>query len=118
VFDEKLRQRTEFAVPQGDDRDRVSGTGHFHRQRREREGLRGSLSDKPGRLRPILMTSFAFISALPLVRAPGAELRKTLGTAVFCLIFTPVFYVTYRRLALRMCGRAPAGATPPPAPAE
>ena len=57
------------------------------------------------RLRPILMTSLAFILGVtPLVWAigAGAELRQTLGTAVFSgmigvtifgLIFTPVFYV-------------------------
>jgi hydrophobe/amphiphile efflux-1 (HAE1) family protein len=63
------------------------------------------------RLRPILMTSLAFIfGVVPLVWATGAgaELRQTLGTAVFAgmigvtafgLIFTPVFYVVCRRLA-------------------
>jgi len=57
------------------------------------------------RLRPILMTSFAFIlGVLPLVLAKGAgaEMRNALGTAVFYgmigvtffgLLFTPVFYV-------------------------
>ncbi len=62
------------------------------------------------RLRPILMTSFAFIlGVLPLVLAtgPGSEMRQALGTAVFAgmigvtffgLIFTPVFYVTCRWL--------------------
>lgn len=57
------------------------------------------------RLRPILMTSFAFIlGVLPLVLAQGAgaEMRRALGTAVFYgmigvtffgLLFTPVFYV-------------------------
>ncbi len=57
------------------------------------------------RLRPILMTSFAFIlGVLPLVRAQGAgaEMRQSLGTAVFFgmlgvtffgLFLTPVFYV-------------------------
>ena len=66
------------------------------------------------RLRPILMTSLAFIFGVsPLVWAvgAGAELRQTLGTAVFSgmigvtafgLIFTPVFYVVTRWLALRM----------------
>jgi hydrophobe/amphiphile efflux-1 (HAE1) family protein len=65
------------------------------------------------RLRPILMTSFAFIFGVaPLVWAigAGAELRQSLGTAVFYgmigvtafgLIFTPVFYVVSRWIALR-----------------
>jgi len=56
-------------------------------------------------LRPILMTSFAFIfGVLPLVLSTGAgaEMRQTLGTAVFFgmlgvtafgLLLTPVFYV-------------------------
>ena len=57
------------------------------------------------RLRPILMTSLAFIlGVVPLVVATGAgaEMRQSLGTAVFFgmlgvtffgLLFTPVFYV-------------------------
>src|SRR5207244_10577794 len=57
------------------------------------------------RLRPILMTSFAFIlGVLPLVLATGAgaEIRRSLGTAVFSgmlgvtffgLILTPVFFI-------------------------
>jgi hydrophobe/amphiphile efflux-1 (HAE1) family protein len=69
------------------------------------------------RLRPILMTSFAFIlgvSPLAFAVGAGAELRQTLGTAVFSgmigvtvfgLIFTPVFYVVSRWLAVR-AGRA------------
>ncbi len=69
------------------------------------------------RLRPILMTSFAFIlGVVPLVVAEGAgaEARQALGTAVFAgmlgvtlfgLLFTPVFYVICRRLAL--VGRQP-----------
>jgi multidrug efflux pump subunit AcrB len=63
------------------------------------------------RLRPILMTSFAFILGVaPLVWAigAGAELRQTLGTAVFSgmigvtafgLLFTPAFYVVCRWIA-------------------
>ena len=66
------------------------------------------------RLRPILMTSFAFIfGVVPLMLAsgPGAEMRQSLGTAVFSgmlgvtffgLIFTPVFYVLCRWIAARM----------------
>ena len=62
-------------------------------------------------LRPILMTSFAFIlGVVPLMVATGAgaELRQALGTAVFFgmlgvtafgLIFTPVFYVVTRQIA-------------------
>ena len=64
------------------------------------------------RLRPILMTSFAFIlGVLPLVvsEGAGAEMRRALGVAVFSgmlgvtffgLLFTPVFYVLCRKLSL------------------
>ncbi len=63
------------------------------------------------RLRPILMTSFAFIlGVVPLVLAKGAgaEMRYALGVAVFSgmlgvtlfgIFFTPVFYVVIRWLA-------------------
>ena len=63
------------------------------------------------RLRPIMMTSFAFIlGVVPLVIAEGAgaEMRQALGTAVFFgmlgvtffgLLFTPVFYVVCRQMA-------------------
>jgi hydrophobe/amphiphile efflux-1 (HAE1) family protein len=66
------------------------------------------------RLRPILMTSFAFIlGTLPLVTSTGAgaELRQALGTAVFFgmigvtafgLVFTPTFYVVSRTAAQRV----------------
>ena len=62
------------------------------------------------RLRPILMTSFAFIlGVVPLLIASGAgaEMRQTLGTTVFFgmigvtgfgLIFTPVFFVAVHRI--------------------
>ncbi|WP_339929685.1 multidrug efflux RND transporter permease subunit [uncultured Brevundimonas sp.] len=78
------------------------------------------------RLRPILMTSFAFIfGVMPLMLAtgPGAEMRQSLGTAVvagmigvtfFGLIFTPVFYVISRWIATKMpTGRGRAHAAPP-----
>jgi multidrug efflux pump subunit AcrB len=79
------------------------------------------------RLRPILMTSFAFILGVtPLVWAvgAGAELRQTLGTAVFAgmigvttfgLVFTPVFYVIARWIAQLGSRRKP---QPSPQPAE
>jgi len=66
------------------------------------------------RLRPILMTSFAFIMGVfPLVIATGAgaESRQILGTAVFSgmlgvtffgLLLTPVFYVAVQRLSQRL----------------
>jgi NodT family efflux transporter outer membrane factor (OMF) lipoprotein len=65
------------------------------------------------RLRPILMTSFAFIlGVLPLViaKGAGAEMRQSLGTAVFSgmlgvtifgLFLTPVSYVVIRRVIER-----------------
>ena len=65
------------------------------------------------RLRPILMTSFAFVlGVVPLAIATGAgaELRRSLGTAVFFgmlgvtgfgLVFTPVFYSVIQRLFYR-----------------
>jgi hydrophobe/amphiphile efflux-1 (HAE1) family protein len=64
------------------------------------------------RLRPILMTSLAFILGVaPLVVATGAaaEMRQSLGTAVFGgmlgvtgfgLIFTPAFYALVQRIGL------------------
>ena len=78
------------------------------------------------RLRPILMTAFAFIlGVLPLTIAtgPGAEMRQALGTAVFAgmlgvtffgLFLTPVFYVTLRALTRRRSEPQPrAGETAP-----
>ena len=74
------------------------------------------------RLRPILMTAFAFIlGVLPLVRAAGAgaESRKVMGMAVFAgmlvatllaVVLVPVLFVTVERLF----GGKPTGAPPPP----
>jgi len=83
------------------------------------------------RLRPILMTSLAFIlGVLPLARATGAgaEMRQALGTAVLSgmlgvtvlgLFLTPVFYVTLRRIvnwrAARAAAATPGGPSRPPA---
>jgi multidrug efflux pump subunit AcrB len=65
------------------------------------------------RLRPIVMTSFAFVlGVVPLVIAQGAgaEMRRTLGTAVFAgmigvtlfgIFLTPVFYSVVRSISDR-----------------
>ena len=84
------------------------------------------------RLRPILMTAFAFIlGVVPLVIAtgPGAEMRQALGTAVFSgmigvtffgLFLTPVFYVAIRAFVLWLARRRapPPRSEPAPSPAE
>jgi HAE1 family hydrophobic/amphiphilic exporter-1 len=69
------------------------------------------------RLRPILMTSIAFIlGVLPLVisNGPGSEMRKALGVAVFFgmigvtffgLMFTPSFYVITKMLGEKVQDR-------------
>jgi multidrug efflux pump subunit AcrB len=76
------------------------------------------------RLRPILMTSFAFImGVLPLVFAhgAGAEVRQAMGATVFAgmigvtvfgLLLTPVFYVLVQRR--RAKGAIEADAALPP----
>jgi multidrug efflux pump subunit AcrB len=70
------------------------------------------------RLRPILMTSFAFImGVVPLVvsTGAGAEMRHAIGVAVFSgmlgvtffgLFLTPVSYVLLRSLEVRINRRA------------
>lgn len=85
----------------------------FAKQAEEEQGMNpldAAVHAARSRLRPILMTSFAFIfGVLPLAIAsgPGAEMRQALGTSVvagmlgvtiFGLIFTPVFYVVSRKL--------------------
>ena len=74
----------------------------LHQEGRPR--LEGTVEASRFRLRPILMTSFAFIlGVFPLViaRGAGAEMRHSLGTAVFAGVFgvtpfgiflTPVFF--------------------------
>jgi multidrug efflux pump len=74
------------------------------------------------RLRPILMTSFAFIlGVVPLVLATGAgaEMRQTLGIAVFSgmlgvtafgIFFTPVFYSVIRKFTKQKAAVTPVDA--------
>ena len=83
----------------------------FAKQRQEKgEEIVSSVSNaSKNRLRPILMTSFAFILGVaPLAYATGSasELRQALGTSVFYgmigvtfmgLIFTPVFFYLIRK---------------------
>ncbi|MFT6557210.1 efflux RND transporter permease subunit [Sneathiella sp.] len=80
----------------------------------EREGrsiVAAAIEASRLRLRPILMTSFAFImGVLPLVLSSGAgaEMRQAIGVAVFSgmlgvtffgLFLTPVFYVLVRKIS-------------------
>ncbi|MDP4003564.1 efflux RND transporter permease subunit [Methylobacterium sp. NEAU K] len=85
---------------------------HDIEQREHRGPVEAAVEACRLRLRPILMTAFAFIlGTLPLVIAtgPGAEMRQALGTAVFFgmigatffgLFLTPVFYVVIRHFSL------------------
>jgi hydrophobe/amphiphile efflux-1 (HAE1) family protein len=96
----------------------------FARDKRK-EGMsltEATLEASRTRLRPIIMTSFAFIlGVFPLViaRGAGAEMRQTLGTAVFSgmigvtafgIFLTPVFYYVIMRLADPGTPAAPPGA--------
>ena len=76
------------------------------------------------RLRPILMTSFAFIlGVVPLVvaRGAGAEMRRTLGMAVFSgmlgvtlfgIFLTPVFYYVIQKFGKPPTAQQADAATP------
>jgi len=80
------------------------------------------------RLRPIVMTSIAFIlGVLPLVigTGPGAEMRQALGIAVFFgmigvtafgLVFTPAFYVISRSFGDWASRKMPRSRPHPPEP--
>jgi multidrug efflux pump subunit AcrB len=82
------------------------------------------------RLRPIIMTSLAFIlGVLPLVvsHGAGAEMRQTLGIAVFSgmlgvtvfgLVLTPVFYYVIMKLTGRAAGESAGTAAGSPGSAE
>jgi multidrug efflux pump subunit AcrB len=84
----------------------------FARQKQDHDGdaaEEAATSAAKTRLRPILMTSFAFILGvfpLAIATGAGAEMRQSLGTAVFSgmlgvtifgLLFTPAFYTYIRR---------------------
>ena len=104
----------------------------FAKQIQERDGkdrFTAAVEACKLRLRPILMTSFAFIlGVLPLVisQGAGAEMRQALGTAVFFgmlgvtifgLFLTPVFYVVIMWFSERRRRvKVAAVAVPPVAP--
>jgi len=92
----------------------------FARQRQDHDGdepEEAAIAAARTRLRPILMTSFAFIlGVFPLAVATGAgsEMRQSIGTAVFFgmlgvtafgLLFTPAFYTFIRNLGTRRAER-------------
>jgi multidrug efflux pump len=102
-------------------------------QDRGRHRLDAVLEASRLRLRPILMTSLAFaFGVLPMMlsRGAGAEMRRSIGTAVFWgmlgvtlfgIFLTPVFYLVIRRVLERkkpvaagvsLPGTPAAGATP------
>ncbi|OZI18861.1 hydrophobe/amphiphile efflux-1 family RND transporter [Bordetella genomosp. 9] len=88
----------------------------FARQHQDEEGasaVDAAVHASRTRLRPILMTSLAFIlgvAPLTLATGAGAEMRQSLGTAVFFgmlgvtvfgLLFTPAFYIFIRKFGRR-----------------
>jgi multidrug efflux pump len=100
----------------------------FARHKQDEEGLSpvaAAIEACRLRLRPILMTSIAFIAGVfPLVisRGAGAEMRHAMGVAVFSgmigvtlfgLFLTPVFYVVLMKLGGKKVSPNPA---PDPAP--
>jgi multidrug efflux pump subunit AcrB len=85
----------------------------FARQTQDHEGAEpgeAAVHAARTRLRPILMTSFAFIlgvAPLAVATGAGAEMRQSLGLSVlfgmigvtcFGLLFTPAFYIFIRKL--------------------
>ncbi|CAM3781139.1 efflux RND transporter permease subunit [Bordetella bronchialis] len=93
----------------------------FARQHQDERGVsavEGAVHAARTRLRPILMTSLAFIlgvAPLTLATGAGAEMRQSLGTAVFFgmlgvtafgLLFTPAFYIFIQRFGGRSASPA------------
>ena len=84
-----------------------------HLEQQGRTPLQAAIESCRLRLRPIIMTSLAFImGVVPLVLSTGSgsEMRQAMGIAVFSgmlgvtlfgLFLTPVFYVVLRNLVLR-----------------
>jgi multidrug efflux pump len=91
-------------------------------ERQGRSVVQAAVEASRLRLRPILMTSFAFIMGvipLALSTGAGAEMRRAIGVAVFSgmlgvtffgLLLTPLFYVLLRQLAQRLERPRPAQA--------
>lgn len=88
----------------------------FAKQRQDHDGVdpqEAAVHSAHVRLRPILMTSIAFIAGvapLAVAHGAGAEMRQSLGTTVFFgmlgvtifgLLFTPAFYVLVRKGKVR-----------------
>src|SRR5207247_8334407 len=97
-----------------------------HKQDEGKSPVEAAIEASRLRLRPILMTSIAFIAGVfPLVKShgAGAEMRQAMGIAVFSgmigvtlfgLFLTPVFYVTLMKLGWK---KKPAPAPEPTGPA-
>jgi multidrug efflux pump len=89
-----------------------------------KDRVEAAVEASKARLRPILMTSFAFILGvvpLAIAKGAGAEMRVSLGIGVFSgmlgvtffgLFLTPLFYVVVRWLTGRRAAPAPAPAGP------
>jgi len=105
----------------------------FAKERMEKDGLglkEATVQASTVRLRPIVMTSFAFIlGVLPLVVATGAgaEMRKTLGVAVFSgmlgvtmfgIFLTPVFFYVVERFLGQPARVVPKDGEAPAPPTE
>jgi multidrug efflux pump subunit AcrB len=102
-----------------------------HKQDQGESPFQAAVEASRLRLRPILMTSIAFIAGVyPLVKSHGAgsEMRTAMGVAVFSgmigvtlfgLFLTPVFYVALMKLGFKKrsvpAGNSEKGLTPAPA---
>jgi hydrophobe/amphiphile efflux-1 (HAE1) family protein/NodT family efflux transporter outer membrane factor (OMF) lipoprotein len=100
----------------------------FAKQRQDHDGMdpqEAAVHSAHVRLRPILMTSFAFIAGvgpLTVAHGAGAEMRQALGTTVFFgmlgvtifgLLFTPAFYALVRKSKVKTDRKAHASSLIP-----